>query len=132
MPCAQWPLYRNRPIIEITLTLAPAGQKVARNLLADTGAGNAKAKFEILLDETDCLLCGGLPVQTIVLHGAFTGSFPVYLVSVEIPLLGFAGDFRAVGVANPPMGFDGIAGFRFLNRFTYGNFGNPGEFGLQT
>ena len=27
---------------------------------------------------------------------------------------------------------DGIAGFRFLNRFTFGNFGNPSEFGLET
>jgi hypothetical protein len=27
--------------------------------------------------------------------------------------------------------FAGIAGFRFLNRFTYGNFGNAGEFGLE-
>jgi hypothetical protein len=31
-----------------------------------------------------------------------------------------------------PQGFEGIAGFRFLNRFTYGNFGNPAEFGLET
>jgi hypothetical protein len=27
--------------------------------------------------------------------------------------------------------FDGIACFRFLNRFTYGNFGDPGQFGLE-
>jgi hypothetical protein len=39
---------------------------------------------------------------------------------------------RAVGVPNAPKGLDGIAGFRFLNRFTYGNFGNALEFGLET
>ncbi|MBI3412163.1 MAG: hypothetical protein HY040_27855 [Planctomycetes bacterium] len=27
--------------------------------------------------------------------------------------------------------FDGIACFSFLNRFHYGNFGNPGSFGLE-
>jgi hypothetical protein len=132
MPRAQWPLLRDRPIIQITLTFAQGGRKVARNLLADTGAGNANAKFEILLDENDCVLCGGIPVQVILLHGAYTGSFPVYLIPIEIPLLGFAGDFRAVGVQSPPEGLDGIAGFRFLNRFSYGNFGDRTAFGLET
>ena len=131
MARAQWPLLRERPIIQIVLTLAQGGQKVVRNLLADTGAGNAKAKFEILLDESDCVLCGGLPVQSIVLNGAYTGSFPVYLIPIEIPLLSFAGHFCAVGIASPPKGLDGIAGFRLLNRFTYGNFGNPLAFGLE-
>ena len=28
-------------------------------------------------------------------------------------------------------GFKGVAGFRFLNRFDYGNFGNPAQFGLE-
>jgi hypothetical protein len=39
---------------------------------------------------------------------------------------------HAVGVPTAPPGLDGIACFRFLNRFTYGNFGNPNEFGLGT
>jgi hypothetical protein len=30
-----------------------------------------------------------------------------------------------------PRPFDGIACFRFLNRFTYGNFGDPNQFGLE-
>jgi hypothetical protein len=37
----------------------------------------------------------------------------------------------AVGVQTPPTGFDGIACFRFLNRFTYGNFGSSTQFGLE-
>jgi hypothetical protein len=51
---------------------------------------------------------------------------------VEIPLLGFNDDVLAVGIAKPPIALDGLAAFRFLNRFTYGNFGNRGEFGLET
>lgn len=31
-----------------------------------------------------------------------------------------------------PTGLDGIAAFRFLNRFAYGNFGAPEHFGLET
>ncbi|MGH7136646.1 MAG: hypothetical protein ACREHD_12965 [Pirellulales bacterium] len=38
----------------------------------------------------------------------------------------------AVGVPSPPAGFDGIGCFRFLNRFTYGNFADHGQFGLET
>jgi hypothetical protein len=36
-----------------------------------------------------------------------------------------------VGVPYPPPDFDGIACFRFLNRFTYGNFGDKNAFGLE-
>ena len=59
-------------------------------------------------------------------------SFYLYLLRVRIPELGFDNYLRAVGVPTLPSGFAGIAGFRFLNRFTYGNFGNPGEFALET
>jgi len=31
-----------------------------------------------------------------------------------------------------PPGFDGLACFCFLIRFTYGNFGDPGQFGLES
>jgi len=78
------------------------------------------------------LLCGTSASYMISLGGAYTGSYPVYLIHMEIPLLGVAGAFRAVGLPTTPQGLDGIAGFRFLNRFTYGNFGSPNEFGLET
>jgi hypothetical protein len=39
---------------------------------------------------------------------------------------------RAAAVPAFPAGFDGVAGFRFLNRFTYGNFGDPTRFGLES
>ena len=131
MPRAQWPLLHDRPIIQVILGLVQGGQQVARNLRADTGAGTAQSGFELLLDEHDCLLCGGIPLQGALLGGAYTGSYPVYLVQVRIPLLGFDQAVPAVGVPAGPAGFDGIACFQFLNRFTYGNFADPGQFGLE-
>src|SRR3954467_5688367 len=88
MPRVLWPLLRHQPRIEITLTMAADGQAVARQLLADTGAGTARAGFDLLLAEQDCLLCGGVPLQPVVLGGANSGSFPVYLVRVQVPGLG--------------------------------------------
>jgi len=111
---------------------AQGGQPLVRNLLADTGAGSLLSSFELILDEEDCLLCGGNPLVPITLGGAYTGSFPVYLLPMEIPALGVAHNVRAVGVPLVPAGFDGIACFRFLNRFHYGNFADPGLFGLES
>jgi hypothetical protein len=34
-------------------------------------------------------------------------------------------------VHSVPDGFRGVAGFRLLNRFDDGNFGNPTQFGLE-
>src|SRR5205823_14717487 len=101
-------------------------------LLADTGAGSRTSRFELILDESDCLLCGGKTSSMIGLGGAYAGQYPIYQLRVQVPELGFARAVRVVGVPANPRGFEGIAGFRFLNRFTYGNFGNPAEFGLET
>ncbi|HJT34900.1 MAG TPA: hypothetical protein VJ783_22930 [Pirellulales bacterium] len=132
MPRAQWPLWRGRPIVEVTLTESPGGQKVVRRLMADTGAGSQHSGFELLLDEHDCLLCGARPVKTVVLGGAYVGSYPAYLLRVEVPTLGFNKALPEVGLPSPPAAFDGIACFRFLNRFTFGNFGSQAQFGLET
>jgi hypothetical protein len=129
---AQWPLLHRQPRIEVTLTLALGGPAVVRQMLADTGAGTARAGFELLLDEQDCLLCGGVPLQPIFLGGAYSGSFPAYLLRVQVTALGFDQFLPVVGISRSPRGFDGIACFRFLNRFTYGNFGDPGGFGLES
>jgi hypothetical protein len=48
-----------------------------------------------------------------------------------VPGLGSAQDVLVVGIAAPPVGFDGVACFRFLNQFTYDNFGDPLQFGLE-
>jgi len=131
MPRAQWSLHLDQPIIEVNLALAQGGQTVLRRLLADTGAGTATAGFELLMDEHDCLLCGGTPTQPVVLGGAYSGTFPIYLVRVQLPLLSFDRFLPVVGVPGNPHGLDGVACFRFLNQFTYGNFGDPRQFGLE-
>jgi hypothetical protein len=102
-----------------------------RTLLADTGAGSQHVKFELILLEGDCLLCIKTPSWAVSLRGSYAGSFPTYLLPIRLPTLGFGQDVRTVAVRSVPPGFDGIACFRFLNRFTYGNFGDPGQFGLE-
>ncbi len=131
MPRVQWPLWRNRPCVQIVLSGTAASQPLPRTLLADTGAGSRRVPFELILDETDCLRCGGLPRIWVTLRGAYRGRFRVYEIAVRLPALGFAQNLRAVGVPSILTEFDGIACFRFLNRFTYGNFGDPGQFGLE-
>lgn len=131
MPRVQWPLAQGRPCVQVVLTLAPGGQPMTRTLLADTGAGSRTGNFELLLDEDDCLFCGGIPLPSVTLGGAYAGSFPIYELPVQVPALGFDQSLRAVGIPAVPPGFDGIACFSFLNRFTYGNFGDPGQFGLE-
>jgi hypothetical protein len=131
MPRALWPLHRGRPALAIVLPHSVSGQPLQRFLLADTGAGSAFSRFELLLTESDCLDGGGILTTPVPLGGAFTGTFPVYLLRVQVPLLAFDQSVRAVGIPRAPAGFDGIAGFRFLNRFTYGNFGVSAQFGLE-
>ena len=130
MPLAQWSLHADRPIVQAVLTLAGGGE-LPRCLVADTGAGSRRDVFELILDEDDCLHAGGIPIHEVRLTGAYQGLFPVYLVDVQIPVLTFDDSVPVVGVSTLPRGFDGIACFKFLRRFTYGNFGNPDGFGLD-
>lgn len=132
MPRATWPLLDGRPRIEVVLTLAAGGGQTTRTLLADTGAGSEHAAFDLILDEDDCLLCGGNPTIQIQLAGAFTGWFPVYGLNIQIPQIGLNADYDVIGVPHAPKGVDGIAGFRFLNRFGFGNFGDHNQFGIET
>jgi hypothetical protein len=131
MPRVLWPLRHGRPCIEIVLTLALGGQSLVRTLLADTGAASQTAGFELLLEEHDCLRCSNSQIASITLGGAYAGRFQMYDVSVRLPALGFAQDLPVVAVHSTPVGFGGIACFRFLNRFTYGNLGDPQQFGLE-
>jgi len=130
MPAAQWLLQNDRPVVEIVLSMS-GGQEVVRSLIADTGAGTRQSVFQLILDENDCLQSGAILIDRVQLGGAYSGVFPVYLVDVRIPQLNFADPVPVVGVSQVPRGFDGIAGFKFLDRFQYGNFGNPDSFGLQ-
>jgi hypothetical protein len=131
MPQFLWPLRGGRPVIEVILTLAQGGQPSARTLLADTGAGPRHSHFELILEENDCLICAGNPAYPVILSGAYTGSFPSYVLRVQIPAIRFDHHIRTVGVGSPPAGLDGIACFRFLSRFTYDNFGKPDQFGIE-
>jgi len=131
MPLAEWSLYADRPMLEIVLTLAAGGSDFPRRLVADTGAGSRRDVFELILDEDDCLQYGGIPIHQVRLSGAYRGLFPVYLVDVRIPALSFDDSVPVVGVSNLPRGFDGIACFKFLRLFSYGDFGNPDRFGLD-
>jgi hypothetical protein len=125
-------LHQGRPAIEIILTQLANGQPLRRQCLADTGAGTTHSRYELLLEESDCLLCGGQPLRAVGLGGAYRGPYNLYSLRVQVPALGFD---QAIPVAAVPVnvpGFDGLACFRFLNRFTYGNFGDPSLFGLET
>ena len=131
MPRVTWPLLRNRPRIQVALVPWFGGRNLVRDLLADTGAGSTRSGFDLLLDEQDCKSCGGNPATSLQVHGAYAGTFPVYLLQVQIPQLGFNGNVRVIGAPSVPAAFSGIAAFPFLRRFTYGNFGMADEFGLE-
>jgi hypothetical protein len=132
MPRVEWPLQNGRPFVQIILTLDADGQPLTRNLLADTGAGSAFDSYELVLLEDDCFLCGGAPLTPIILGGAYRGVFPRYAITVEVPQLHFVKPLTVVGIPTAPPGFDGIACFRFVNRFHYGNFGDSTKFGLES
>ena len=131
MPRATWPLLQGRPTIEVVLS-SNLGAQTPRVLLADTGGGSVASPFELLLDIRDCLAAGGAMLRFVRLHGAFPGSHSVYGIRILLPQLGFDQVLRVVGIPIPPTGMRGTACFRFLNRFSYGNFGDPSLFGLET
>jgi hypothetical protein len=127
MPPVQWPLRNRRPVIELMLPLA----RGRRRLLADTGAGSADSNFGLLLRQADCERSTNALLGQVQLGRAYSGWFNVYLIEVRIPRLRFAEAVAVAGVPQVPDGFDGIACFRFLNRFHYGNFGDADRFGLE-
>lgn len=131
MPFVQWPLQSHRPVIQIVLPSLSRGQPAVRCLVADTGAGTRQSVFQLILAERECVQSGGILMGQVNLGGAYVGPFPIYLVEVHIPQLNFDEPVPIVGVSQVPQAFDGIAGFKFLQRFHYGNFGNPDVFGLD-
>jgi hypothetical protein len=129
MPTVHWPLWHRRPAVELTLPLAKGKRR--RRLLADTGAGSSESNFELVLREADCQRSSdNTLLGQVQLGRAYSGWFNVYSIEVRLPRLGFADSVAVAGVLEVPDGFDGIACFKFLNRFHFGNFGDPGRFGL--
>src|SRR5438132_994935 len=100
MPPAQWSLQNGRPLIEVTFPLAGGGQNGVRRLVADTGAGTRQSVFQVILTENDCLQSGGILMGHVQLGGAYTGSFPVYLVALRIAQLNFDEPIPVVGVSH--------------------------------
>jgi hypothetical protein len=132
MPRITWPLLNDRPGVRIELVTHDGRSATTFDLHADTGAGAASSAFELILLDRDCWLFGDPEGSFVYLTGAHGGG-PYYLfwVRVRIPALAFDADLSAVGVPSIPDGFRGVAGFRMLNRFDYGNFGDPAQFGLE-
>jgi hypothetical protein len=125
-------LDQGRPVVEAAFVSAGQGRLV-RRLLADTGGGSLRAPFEVILGQTDAAQLPHLPAGSASVGGAFSGQYPTILVLAEVPGLSTLRGVFALLVppAQLPTGLDGIAGFRFLNAFHYGNFGDPGQFGIE-
>lgn len=130
MPRLVWPLLNGRPVVEVVLTLNLTGTKLPRVLLADTGTGSAAASTDFILTESDCRACGRY-AGTIALTGAFAGIYKLFRTTVQIPALNFDQVLLAVGVPRIGRDYDGIAGYLFLNRFNFGNFGQRDHFGIE-
>ena len=131
MPRVMWQLERDRPVVKIQLASTASDPAVTRTLLADTGAGGANAPFELILSASDCQRYMGLQsAYEVALGGAIVGAYPIYALRIEIPMLSWSRRVQAVAIPDTacPVGFDGIACFRFLNLFTYGNFGDQRQF----
>ena len=129
MPRVTWPLQNDRPSVQVVVLLS--GQHTTFDLHADTGAGASTSAFDLILLESDCWVCGRPTGFVVPLTGAYSGHHLLFKVRAQIPALAFDDFLTAAGVTAVPDGFRGVAGFRFLNRFDYGNFGNPAQFGLE-
>jgi hypothetical protein len=70
MPRATWSLRQGSPAIRVVLTLVARNQPFPLHLLADTSAGTTNSAFDLVLEESDCLLCGGKSSTTVGLGGA--------------------------------------------------------------
>jgi hypothetical protein len=135
MPRVTWPLEHDRPVVHVQFVETASEHRETRMLLADTGEGGLYAPFELIVRASDCQRYMGLrSSDDVALGGAIIGTYPIYAVRVEIPALSVARRVRVVAVSDTacPAGMDGITCFRFLNSFTYGNFGDRRQFGRET
>lgn len=131
MSATLWTLRHDRPMIEVAAASVYGGPEIVCHLIADTGAGSRQSVFELVLEEQTCLSCGGVVMGQVQLAGAYSGAFPMYLVQIRVAPLNFDEPVPVAGVRRVPQGFDGIAGFKFLKRFHYGNFSSSEQFGLD-
>ncbi len=133
VPRQSRPLVNSCPAIEVLLREPFTGATSSRILLADTGAGARFGPADLILSPRDIEPFAISQTGSAGTSGALQGQYPVFLMELEMPALGIFCSVRVLSVPATHFfpGFDGIACFRFLNSFTYGNFGNPAEFGLE-
>ena len=135
----RWKLENGRPVVELEFTRDIDGKAVKRGMLAATGGGATSSPFDVILARSDVreFLAGNATV-TVSLGGALLGRYPCAWIAGGLPGLP-ARPLVAVSVPDDhPLfhrlaadGADGLAGLRFLDRYHYGNFGHPGEFGIE-
>jgi hypothetical protein len=130
-----WTLRNGCPIVEVEFI--HDGNVSRRVLLADTGFGSEETFFQIVLTESDCRLFKGAPCGTAPVIGAVEGTYPTYMVKVQVRSLRWQRHIFALAVPSMPNSvsakdLDGIACFPFLNQFGYGNFDDSQQFGLKT
>jgi hypothetical protein len=129
-----WPLEKGQPIVRLYLREPRTGILLPRTLLADTGAGSAQVPIELVLSENDVARFGERGTTRMVSSGAIRGEFPTASVWIELPTLDVSRPVAVMTVpfAQLPQDLDGIVTYRFLNSFTFGNFGDKTQFGLET
>jgi len=132
-PRQTWLLQNDLPVIEVLLLEPFTGSWESRILLADTGAGPRFSLFEIVLSHADIARFGQQELGEVSVSGALQGRMTVFSLQLQIPRLGVDLSVDALSAPSSSLigGLDGIAAFRFLNSFSYGNFGSPHEFGLE-
>ena len=133
MPRFLWPLQNGQPVISIYLRDVETEVLSPRVLLADTGAGDAFTAVELILIQRDGERFGREWLGNAQAGGFVRGNFEIQLVPIVIPALNVARLATALLIppSELPQGLSGIAGFRLLNKFSYGNFGDPKRFGLE-
>ena len=110
------------------------GSILTRTLLVDTGGGSALVPVDLVLSVADVSRCRSRLQSYVGSGGAIEGSFEVRSLQIAMPTLGLVRrvNVMVVPAISLPDGLGGIACFRFLNAFNYGNGGNPAEFALET
>jgi len=128
-----WPLQDGQPVVHLYLREGKTGILLPRVLLADTGAGDSTNITELVIAENDGARFGGRYLGDMGAGGAVQGVFPVRRVLIEMPALNVSRIVAAMIVpsAQLPSGLNGIVTYRFLNSFTFGNFGDKAGFGLE-
>lgn len=85
------------------------------------------------MSESDARRFGRRIIGSSAVGGAILGQFPIWSVEIEIAALRLRRQVSALCVPglSLPHKAEGIAAFRFLNAFCYGNFGDASVFGLE-